>query len=290
MRYLEQNKITLLNTNAPVEDYPEWDSSSTYNKNDKVIYNNHIWTSLIDNNSSEPGADLNWFDEGATNPYRVLDEYINTYTHAPNDKDLTFTFETTNLNAIAFFGIYGQAIKIVIKDKNDTIISNETIDLVSNISSWEDYFFGEIYYREKLYYPTPNLFYAKVEITIVKKDQARLGLIRAGRSTYLGITATNVNASITDYSKKKVNSNGIIYLEKGNFADRISCETQIIGAAQYNAVKNRLEKLRATPTVYIIDETDTYFELLIYGYYENFSGKLENCKTSRFTIDIQGLI
>jgi len=290
MRYLKQNKITILNTNAPLEDYPEWDSSSTYNKNDKVIYNNHIWTSLIDNNNSEPGTDLNWFDEGVTNPYRMLDEYINTYTNAPDDKDLTFTFETTNLNAIAFFGIYGQAIKIVIKDKNDTIVSDETIDLVSNISNWEDYFFGEICYREKLYYPTPNLFYAKVEVTIIKKDVAKLGLIKVGKTTYLGITATNVNASITDYSKKKINDNGIIYLEKGNYADRISCETQIIGAAQYNIVKSRLENLRATPTVYIIDESDTYFELLIYGYYENFSGKLESCKTSKFTIDIQGLI
>ena len=290
MRYLAQSDIILLDTNAPLENYPEWDSSSIYNKGDKVIYNNRIWTSLIDDNNSEPGTDLNWFDEGATNPYKMLDEYANTHSQAPNDEDLVFTFETTNLNALAFFGIYGQSMKITIKDRNNNIVSDEVVDLVSNISSWEDYFFGDIYYRKKLYYPTPNLFYAKIKVTITKKDVAKLGLLRAGKSTYLGVTATNVNASITDYSKKKVNDNGIVYLEKGNFADRISCETQIEGATQYNAVKNRLENLRATPTIYIIDETDTYFELLIFGYYESFSGKLESCKTSKFIIDIQGLV
>jgi hypothetical protein len=245
---------------------------------------------MTDDNSSEPGTDLNWFDEGATNPYKMLDEFINTYSKAPDDEDLKFTIEAKNLNAIAFFGIYGSKIRIVLKDKDDNVISDETIDLVSNISSWDDYFFGDIYYREKLFYKTPSLFYTKIEVTIEKRDKAELGLIRVGKSTYLGITAKGVTASITDYSKKKTNDNGIVYLEKGNFADRISCETQIEGATQYNVVKNRLSKLRATPTVYIIDETDTYFELLIFGYYENFSGRLESCKTSRFTIDIQGLI
>ena len=91
---ISKNKFNMTSSNAPVENYKTWDSSKTYDKDDKVIWKNHIWTSLVDSNSSEPGVDTNWFDEGATNPYKCLDEYMNTQTIADSSNNLV-SFNTS---------------------------------------------------------------------------------------------------------------------------------------------------------------------------------------------------
>ena len=64
MKLVKLRDIDLVYSNIPFEDYPEWDSSTTYNKGDRVILTSEkpvkIFESLVDNNANNYPPDTCW--------------------------------------------------------------------------------------------------------------------------------------------------------------------------------------------------------------------------------------
>ena len=290
MRFLKtENKSNLISTNAPVENYPTWDSSQTYSKDDKVIYNNHIWTSMVDNNSSEPGNDINWFDEGATNPYRCFDKYINTQTTGPTDNNLIMEFDITNVNAVVLLNLEATKVTISAYDSNNgDLIKTITQNALTGITNWEDYFYGEYDYVNKILVEGPQLLKGKIEIEI-QGNPVKVGMVLIGYLEDLGITLQDVKSSIDDYSKKNISQNGNIYLKEGNYADRFEGNI-LIDTKDFNKIKRRLTKLRGQAFYYIATEEDICRELDVYGYYENFDINIKNANKAECNLVIRGLI
>ena len=267
MRFLNaNNRFTLTSSNVPVENYPIWDSSTTYNKDDKVIWKNHIWTSLVDDNTSEPGEDVNWFDEGATNPYKCVDKYINTQTIGGSaDNPLVLEFDVTNVNAL--------------------VLLNLEADKVSN---WADYFFGDIEFKNKVLVWGVQLLKGKVVIELYG-NPAKVGVVLIGYLEDLGVTLQGVKSSIDDYSRKDVDTNGNVYLKQGNFADRFEGKV-LIDLKDFNHIKEKLTRLRGLPIYYTATEEDICRELDVYGYYENFELDINNPVKAECSLTLRGLI
>ena len=289
MRFLNaNNRFTLTSSNAPVENYPTWDSSTTYNKDDKVIWNNHIWISLVDNNSSEPGADVNWFDEGATNPYRCLDKYINTQTTGPDNDSLIMEFDVTNVNAVVLLNL--EALKVIVSayDINGNLIGTVEKSTITGVTNWGDYFFGTITYNNKVLIEGPQLLKGKVTIEI-QGSPAKLGVVLIGFLEDLGITLQGVKSSIDDYSKKKVDTNGNVYLAEGNYADRFEGKV-LLDLGDFNKIKQKLTSLRGQAYYYTATKEDICRELDVYGFYENFEIDIQNPVKAECSLTIRGLI
>ena len=67
-------------SNILEDEYPLWVSGTTYNVDDKVIYNHRIYNRIIGGDgTTTPILDLtNWLDLGATNKYRMFDNIISS--------------------------------------------------------------------------------------------------------------------------------------------------------------------------------------------------------------------
>ena len=289
MRFLNaNNRFTLTSSNAPVENYPAWDSSTTYNKDDKVIYNNHIWTSLVDSNSSEPGTDVNWFDEGAINPYKCLDKYINTQTTGPTDSSLIMEFDVTNVNAVVLLNL--EAVKVIVNayDSNGDLIGTVEKSTITGITDWGDYFFGDITFNNKILIEGPQLLKGKITIEL-QGNPVKIGVVLIGFLEDLGITLQGVKSSIDDYSKKKVDDNGNVYLQEGNYADRFEGKV-LLNLGDFNKVKQKLVSLRGQAYYYTATKEDICRELDVYGYYENFELDINNSVKAECNLTIRGLI
>ena len=289
MRFLNaNNRFTLTSSNAPVESYATWDSSKSYSKGEQVIWKNHIWTSEVDNNSSEPGADINWFDEGATNPYKCLDEYINTQTEMNDATSLVMEFNVTNVNAVVLLNL--EALKVIVSayDINGNLIGTVEKSIIAGITDWGDYFFGTITYSNKVLIEGPQLLKGKITIEI-QGSPAKLGVVLIGFLEDLGITLQGVKSSIDDYSKKKVDTNGNVYLAEGNYADRFEGKV-LLDLGDFNKIKQKLTSLRGQAYYYTATKEDICRELDVYGFYENFEIDINNPKKAECNLTIRGLI
>ena len=283
-----KDRYTLISSNAPIEDYPAWDSSQIYNTGDIVIYQNKIWESAIDNNDSEPGTDVNWIDKGYTNPYRCLDEYINTQTEKNDGDPLVMEFNIKNSNAITLLNTECKKIQVDVYDINGNLVLTYIEDVISGISSWKDYFFGDIVYKNKLIIKGPILLKGKIKLTVYGQN-IKVGIVLIGLLEDLGVTLTRVTTSIDDYSKKDVDKNGNVYLKQGNYADRLETKV-LLNNSDFNVVKNKLVNIRATPIYFMSSDCDIYEELNVYGYYENFKFSIDNNKKTTCSLSIRGLI
>ncbi len=289
MRFLNaNNRFTLTSSNAPVENYPTWDSSTTYNKDDKVIWKNHIWTSEVDSNSSEPGTDVNWFDEGATNPYKCLDKYINTQTTGPDNDSLIMEFDVTNVNAVVLLNLEALKVTISAYDSNGNLIKTIEKSTITGVTNWGDYFFGDITYKHKILTEGPQLLKGKIKIEI-QGSPAKVGMVLIGYLEDLGITLQGVKSSIDDYSKKNIDKNGNTYLQEGNYADRFEGKV-LLDLGDFNKIKQKLTSLRGQAYYYTATKEDVCRELDVYGFYENFEIDIQNPVKAECNLTIRGLI
>jgi hypothetical protein len=282
------NKTTLTSSNAPVENYPNWDSSSTYNTGEKVIHNNKIWESTIDSNNTEPADDnINWAFISYTNPYKCIDEYINTQTISDNDIVMEFSINKTN--GIALLNVEASEIIVEVYDKDNNLITIKNESAIIDISSWGDYFFNDLEYKNKFFIELPFLFTGKIILTIKKTSIAKVGVVLIGFSQDLGITLKGIKTGIDDYSKKVIDNNGNVFLKQGSYRDVIDCKV-VLKNTDFNTTKQKLIKLRAIPILYLATEDEKYRELLLYGYYENFDFTINSDNYSELNLTLRGIL
>jgi hypothetical protein len=283
-----KSKFTLTSSNAPVENYPNWDSSSTYNTGEKVIHNNKIWESTIDSNNTEPADDnINWAFISYTNPYKCIDEYINTQTIS--DNDIVIEFSIIKANGIALMNVEASEIIIDVYDADDNLIVTKNESAVTNISNWKDYFFNDIEYKNKFFFELPFIFNGKIVLTVKKTNQVKVGAILIGFLQDLGITLKGIKAGIDDYSKKVVDDNGNVFLKQGNYRDTIDCKVALKNA-DFNTAKQRLVNLRGLPILYLATTDEAYRELFLYGYYENFDFTFNSNNYNELNLTLKGIL
>jgi hypothetical protein len=302
MRLIALNKIILLSSNIAETEAAEWAAATTYATGTQVIVSrtadgtaevtpHKIYQSLADANAGHypPDSPLQWMDMGATNRWRMFDDFVNTQTLSAADKLISVQIDASRADMLTLFNVFAEQIvfKVIYGGQ---IKSQQTISLVLNQSTaWSDYFYQTLQYQSRSIV-IPFTTYGMGTIVQLDISGTGCGVVAIGRGIYLGDTLYTPKISILDYSKKDTDIFGRTYLKQGAYASRVDADLQI-ATSQINAVFEALVNVRGTAAVWNFNNDTTDSDTLVtYGFFRDFDIIMQGAAYSRATLSVEGLI
>lgn len=307
-KVIEPNELTLTTCSvaeSDANDGPAWDAATTYAKDAPVRYKHVRYKSTVDSNkgkdpsleANNSGTNASWRTLMATEPYKMLDNYMETKTTGVADTPLTFTLPFDHANSFALLNISGESIDIKITDGDggDGILFEESLELIEDIHglSLFEYCFSKI--KSKTSTLNTDISYGvggKVDVTLHATAQApALGHVVVGTAHYIGSTEFEADKSVLDFSKVIVDEEfGITKFVRRPVTSRVRLPL-FITPDQSDYVISVLESLRAKPCVWVGDNTDNGFEgLTVYGWLEDWSVVYKGPSVHELSVAIRGLI
>ncbi len=292
MAPLTVDENNLDSTNVAEADAAAWDIATTYNSGDQVMYEHAVYESTTDSNlGNQPDTSTaNWLFVSVTNRYKAFDALINTQTENAD----TVEYEITPgqiVNGIGFFNVTANSIQVTVTDPVEGVVYDETQELFDDslIVDWHAYFFEPVDRGTRAFFSDlPQYTSATVDIVVDNTGStAAVGAIAMGEMRDMGGTLFGTSFGILDFSRKERDEFGNFSITERSFADRVSYSLDIdTGSA--NRIKRVLRALRATPAVYIgaVDRE----ELIVYGFYKDWTTVLDNYASSSVSIEVEGLI
>lgn len=289
MILVQQKTITYddVTTNVAETTPTAW-SAGTYNLNDEVRHEHHVWTSLIGSNTAEPGTDDGaWRDDGATNAYKMFDTTV--WTQTENTDNITVTIPCGMCDYIALFGLEADQVQLVIA-AGGVEVSNETISLRNDVvTDWFEYFFAEFEYRADFVHKLPIYHTASLQIILTKTGTVKCGHVVAGRGFDVGSTQLSPRSGGVDYSYVSEDDFGNPTIVKRRNVKTMELST-FIPAGRVDAVKKKLAAILATPAVWMGDNEDDGFEsLIVFGLLRDHNITIDH-PVSTCDIQIRGMI
>ena len=303
-----RSEIIILDSNIPVVEanIPVYDSTATYNTNDKVQINgttNRIYEAIqsvpagvnpIDDVDMTKGYGTYWYDRGSTNYYRAFDELessqcTNTqeiyYKFAVSDVDVLMIDNITNAKSIRLV-VTNNATGAVVLDRTDNITTRYVYD-------WFDWTYAPVEYTRSYYATLPLIYDATFELYI-SNDEAvdvSVGHIAYGRGKKYGLSLINPSPVSTMRgvtSKQRDNFGNIITRRKARYKRMtISCS---IDSSAVDLIEYRLNDLADTPAIFVGDERDGgYKALLIYGELKDHDMPI-SIKKTQYQLEVEGYI
>lgn len=301
--------LTSSNIPEPQTGAPVW-AAGTYAKGATVTQNHHVFESLADGNTAQPGAEtvtpLKWLDKGATNRWAMFDKsamqlvddtttqrkvyLIGTKSTNPTTIDFTITPGQV-VSAITLFGLVGYRVTVTMTDPTDGIVYNKVFSLVDSTAAdmWEWLFkkIGRVQNLSITDLPAYGTASIRVLIEAATGTNAELKMASTGQLLDLGISCFGTSVGITDYSSKKVDDFGVEAVIERGYRDRVQYDVRLETANVYY-VKSELTKLRATGAVYI--GTESRQETIIFGRYKDLQIVLDNWSISTMSLDVGSLL
>lgn len=295
-------------SNVPEDDHPEYSAGTTYADGDKVIVlddNVHrIYESLQGANTGNYPPDEDdteppvwWLNLGAVNRWKMFDGGTSTQTQRAGNIEVELTPGVV-VDALALFSLSATQLSIVVDDPTDGQVYNATFDLTDNgaVTDWYAYFFEPIVRRSD-YSVTdlPPYGTTTITVTLTGSGTVQCGLLVLGKRQQLGATVWGSSVGIVDYSRKETDAFGNFMITERRFAKLVDFDVQIDTRA-VSAVQRSLAAYRATPIVYqgadpqkMAAAGREHEELIVYGYYRDFSIVLATFPISNCTIQVEGL-
>jgi len=310
MKLVKLKDINLIYSNISEDAYSEYDSSATYNTGDRVYVTkesdgttertpHEIYESLTDNNTGNypPDNPDKWGRIGATNRWKMFDKYTTTQTESDSSIEVVVGFSLCD--TFALFGLDATTVDWYLYDGDYTdsgnLITSGNIDLSEPVGNWYEYFYGDIEYKTEIYINNiPNYLNGQLRVVINNSAaNTKCGMLCIGREVFLGLTQYDVSTSITDYSRKKVDEWGNIYLKKGNYAKKVECDFWL-DSGQVDFVRKKLADVRATPTIFNVNndalQDNSFSSLIVYGFYKDFNIIIPGHSYSKCSLEIEGII
>ncbi|WP_417292431.1 hypothetical protein [Desulfovibrio porci] len=305
MKLIIPNKLELLACSlaeTDEEDGVVWDASTSYAKDARVRHEHVSYTSLVaSNKGNDPsknwsGLDAKWKKIGATKPWRMLDDYVETQTEAPEGEMLTFSVPFNRCTAFALLNIEGVTATVTITDDEDgEEYYSADFGLMRDISgfSLHEYNYDPVSSRINVAatdLPMPITGVLTVSIDPGEGSVARLGHVVAGAERALGSTLYDAELGVTDYSKKDVDEFGVATLVRRSFASVTSLPLYL-HPDRMDFVAHVLQGVRAVPCVFIGDNEDNgHQSLTVYGWLEDWRMVCAGPNEIQMSLEIQGLI
>lgn len=271
-----------------------WVSGTTYAVGDLVIRasTHRVYKRKVAGaGTTPPESDAtNWEDFRPTNRWAMFDQEINTQTTGATP--LTVTLAPGLCNSLALLELVGSQAQVTVTDGagGPTVYGPVTVSLEqSSVADWYSYFFEPFSQRGTLILTDlPPYVSARVTITISGTGTMKCGGFIVGSIYSLGATQYNVTAGIRDYSKKETDSAGAVQLAVGKFSKRMRAKLQV-AAGSVGQIQTLLTDLRATPVVWIGDDTGTIEPLTIFGFYRDFELDVAYPTVNFYSLDIEGM-
>ena len=256
-------------------DYPLWAIGTTYALGEYVMVVDvdihKVFRSVAASNTGHDPleeADINnpvyWAFVGATNKYKMFDDYISTQTVA--NGAITFTLGGLGqINTFALFGLSGQSATLEIRDEDGTFISTETRDLISysSFNSFYDWLFTPFLTASFVVFENiPPYYNARFTVTVQGAGQVGIGAVIPAYGYQFGGLTRESSVDQKDYSLKTELTPGVFTFEKG--------VTVILGEMEFHFDCNKFDLLNnlvkqqaGVPTLIIADSA--YETLTQYG-------------------------
>jgi len=279
-------------TNAP-ELYPNWSSTASYSKTNKVVYLHKVYESLTNTNLNKTPSTspLDWLLIGPSNCCAAFDTSYSTSTTATDN--LLFEITGTQIcNSLAILNIQAPSKVLTIRmyDADDNLVWSRIPQTdVTEMTDWYDYFFEPFEeVQDVVFTDLPPYDDFKLEIEIDGTGSISVGTIILGNFTSLGLTQYGVSLGIRDYSVKEENEFGDIVFVKRGYAKRQEVSVDIRNT-DLRKVTKFLTDIRATPTVFIPTDFDKYDALITFGSLEDWNIDIPYDEHSLLRMEIKGL-
>lgn len=286
----------LVSSNVPEDDYPEW-SAGTLNKGDRrIIAAEHkIYEVVAETTTDSPLDGIvadppTWIEIGYTNRWLMFDDKVGTRTKYP-EEIVVELLSGSVINALSLFELAGDSVTVTMTDPVEGEVYSKTVMLTDNsmITDWYAYFFSPIERRSDLVlFDLPVYGAATLTITINAPDgTAEAGMVVIGNQLEIGQTEYGASFGITDYSRKEFDAFGNAVVVRRAFSKRANVIVAI-PTSQVDLVHRSLSEIRATPTVWVAEES--FQSSIIFGFFRDFDVVIASPSISECSIEIEGLI
>lgn len=291
---------TLDASDVPITE-TEW-AAGTYTIGQQRYVGTTLYEVVVASTTDEPTAgaakpEPTWVRIGAINRFRMFDQVVGAPTVNPEKIEVEITPGIIT-NAIILFGLRGKTARIVVEDPVDGVVYDRTVPLIDNsaILNWFEYFFSEVIQLQELpvlelreisLSDLPHYGTATFKVTIdAGAGTAECGELVLGRQQQLGIANLSSRIGIEDFSRKERDAFGGFEVVERAFARRGEFAVSVENAAVDNVART-LSRLRATPAVWVADESRQ--TSLIYGYVRDWTITYIAPTLADLSLEIEGL-
>ena len=147
-KVIKPNTLELLECSVAESDDVDgvvWKADTTYSHGQKVRYGHVSYESLSDSNKGNKpsetwsGTEAKWKKIGATAPWRMLDDFVETSTVSPEGQKLTFTVPFVRANAFCLLNLHGASVKVTVLGDGDVVDFEETYEIIKDIEGFSLY-------------------------------------------------------------------------------------------------------------------------------------------------------
>lgn len=305
MRVIKPVQITedLLISSSVAEpsgsDPAAWSNSVSYVVDDFVYVaaTHRVYKCIANNTGTDPVVNsalptpTAWTDYGPTNRWAMFDQEVNT--QSTGDSPLSVVLQPGIVNAIALLELVGTQAVVTMRDElGGAVVYTRTAVLErSSVLDWSAYFFEPFQQLASLVLTDlPSYLNGAIYVDITGTGAPKCGALIVGRVYSLGGTEHGVQAGIRDYSRKEVDeTTGVTSLQLGKFSKRMQARMCLESNA-VNGVQSLLTSLRATPCVWIGDDSGAYDALVVFGFYRDFRLDVAYPTLTYCSLDIEGML
>lgn len=294
LRVIAPVKLTpdmLVSSNVPENEYPMWDSATTYALADRVISGHQVFESVQAANVNHPttAADY-WLLVGPTNRWRAWDDSRTTATVQAN----SIVYEIlpgTVVSSLVALEMKGQGgIHVTMTDPANGVVYDKTVPVqaVQPESDWWSFFYADLRVPAMhLINDLPSYPSATLRIEVTGGAELAIGVLLVGIESEFGLgVKQGAKLSLVDYSRKETNDFGDTVLKKRASARRMSIDV-LLTKAEVDKAMDFFDDLRATPALWMASKR--YDSTTLYGFYKSFEVGIEYFDYSECSIDIEGL-
>jgi len=252
------------NLNQP---YNTWNSSTTYNADNFVIYENYVYKCIVDSNigiipSLNTGKWLLW---KVDNSYAAIDLHSTTSSVIDDGLDyIEYIFNSNGYDILSFTGLYGDELTIYEYNASSILLNTRTINLPDETQSQSSDVF-----IDDLHQDTVKI---KIRITKAEDNNAYVRTMVCGNSYDIGATRYGMGCGFIDYSLRETDLNGITSITKRNVRETMDA-TVMVDPSDSLRTKKFIKSCMGEVVLFIANpSTDSEFtSLSMLGYITDFS-------------------
>lgn len=295
---IESNPPSLVTSNVDENDYPDWDDETAYADGDFVIVRgdyHRVYQSTGDSTNVFPPENPSmWVDNGATNRWRMFDMNVGSEKQTVSDDsdNIVNTLLSVDelVTAIVLLNVDAVSAQIIMRDSEGVEVYNRKVSflLPPSEATWWAYLF-ELRSRATTLVLTdlPPVYPATIELILDGGgDPAKIGKEIIGSVFEMGCARYGTGVGILDFSRKERDPFGNNFVLERRYVDRVEFDVQL-QTSRVHAIKNWLADVRATPVVYIGEES--YLSTAVFGFYRDFSIILSGPKRSDCSLEVEGI-
>jgi len=283
-----------LTTTNVVNEFSDW-SAGTFDLGDQVVEANNVYKVVADPSTTDRptvgalASPATWVRLGPSNQYRMFRDGRDSYSSRDESIDVTLNFAEI-ITTVGAIGLQGVSATLTVVDSVEGTVYDETISLVDiGAGDWWEYFFSPYEFNDTAIFDgLPPYAGADINLSIdaaSETDQARAGRVIAGFEQPLGVTNYGVSVSILDYSTKERDGFGNLTLVPRRTVRLVDYDVKV-ETAQVDFVVRALERIAATPTLFIGDSS--FSSSVTFGIYRDFSQGITAPSISDLTIQVEG--